>query len=380
MQEIINLGIIGGGMMGREMASAAARWCHLVDFPVKPVVTSVASRTEKSCRWFTDNISSVRFASADYRRLLERSDVDAVYCAVPHNLHRQIYVDVIRSGRHLLGEKPFGMDAADNKAILDALIEHPSVTARCVSQFPFFPGAQRIVRAIRENRFGRIIEVEAGFLHGSDLDPEKPINWKRIVETNGEYGCMGDLGMHVLHVPLRFGWYPAAVHAVLSNIRPERKNSTGEWVTCDTWDNATLLIEVKAPAGSFPMTLKFQRIAPGETNTWYLNVIGDRYSARFSLKQPRTLRTLSYEPGGPQAWMHEDLGYASVYPAITGGIFEFGFADAVQQMLGAFLHRVHVGQSAEVPFDCATPEETRLHHSILTAALQSHKERKVVAL
>lgn len=380
MQEIINLGIIGGGMMGREMASAAVRWCHLVDFPVKPVVTAVASIPEESCRWFTDNISSVRFASTDYRRLLERSDVDAVYCAVPHNLHRQICVDVIHSGKHLLGEKPFGMDAADNRAILDALREHPSVIARCSSQFPFFPGAQRIVRAIREGRLGRVIEVEAGFLHGGDLDPEKPINWKRVAATNGEYGCMGDLGMHVLHIPLRFGWYPAAVHAILSNIRPERKNSAGEWVPCDTWDNAVLLCEVKAPGGCFPMTLKFQRIAPGETNTWYLNVIGDRYSARFSLKQPRTLLSLCYEPGGRQVWMHEDLGYSSVYPAITGGIFEFGFADAVQQMLAAFLHRVRVGQFADVPFDCATPEETRLHHNVLTAALQSHKERKVVAL
>jgi hypothetical protein len=39
----------------------------------------------------------------------------------------------------------------------------------------------------------------------------KPINWKRQLQFNGEYGCLGDLGLHVLHIPLRYGWQPAAV-------------------------------------------------------------------------------------------------------------------------------------------------------------------------
>ncbi|MCX6905145.1 MAG: hypothetical protein NTW03_17035, partial [Verrucomicrobia bacterium] len=45
------------------------------------------------------------------------------------------------------------------------------------------------------NGLGKIITARTGFLHSSDLDPEKPLNWKRIVEYNGEYGCMGDLGL-----------------------------------------------------------------------------------------------------------------------------------------------------------------------------------------
>lgn len=44
--------------------------------------------------------------------------------------------------------------------------------------------------------------MEAGFWHSSDLDPHKPINWKRQARFNGEYGCLGDLGMHILHIPL----------------------------------------------------------------------------------------------------------------------------------------------------------------------------------
>ena len=55
---------------------------------------------------------------------------------------------------------------------------------------------------------GQIIEANTGFLHSSDLDPSKPINWKRMTEFNGEYGVLGDLGLHALHVPYRAGWRP----------------------------------------------------------------------------------------------------------------------------------------------------------------------------
>ena len=36
-------------------------------------------------------------------------------------------------------------------------------------------------------------------------------NWKRRAETNGAYGCLGDLGMHALHLPLRARWAPLDV-------------------------------------------------------------------------------------------------------------------------------------------------------------------------
>ena len=69
--------------------------------------------------------------------------------------------------------------------------------------------------------------MESGLWHSSDLDPNKPINWKRIVQFNGEYGCLGDLGMHPLHLPLRFGWLPANLRALLSKIITERPDGKG---------------------------------------------------------------------------------------------------------------------------------------------------------
>lgn len=385
---IINFGVIGCGLMGREFASAAARWMHLADprtgqgLPFAPRIVAVCDSSPQAMTWFSANLPQVQLATTDYRQLLADPAVEAVYCAVPHNLHAQLYLEIAAAGKHLLGEKPFGIDLAANRAISAALAARPDVFARCSSEMPFYPGAQRVVNWLRQGRFGQIIEVEAGFWHSSDLDPNKPINWKRMTAINGEYGCLGDLGMHVVHIPFRFGWRPLNVRALLSNIVTQRPDKEGALAPCETWDNGILACLAEAPDGQrFPMTLSTKRIAPGEMNTWFIRVLGTRFSAEFSTKNPRQVRSLAYSPGGKQAWQVEDVGFTPPYPAITGGIFEFGFPDAIQQMWAAFCDElVHGRAGMSQPFHCATPEEATLSHQLFTAALESQRTGQTVAL
>jgi predicted dehydrogenase len=377
----ISFGIIGCGLMGREFASAAARWCHLMEIDVRPEIVAVCDANPGLFPWYTDHFPLIRQATENYRELLANTQVEAVYCAVPHNLHQEIYCATISVGKHLMGEKPFGIDRAANDAILKCIADHPGVFVRCSSEFPFFPAVQRIGRMIESNAFGRILEVNAGFLHSSDLDPSKPLNWKRIVRFNGEYGCMGDLGMHVCHVPFRAGWIPRTVRAILSNVVPQRPDGRGGIAACETWDNATLLCDAADPLSGnvFPMTLKTQRIAPGEKDTWLLEVLGTKSSARFSTKNPKRLEVLDYT-GGEQVWGQIDIGYEPVFKGITGGIFEFGFCDAILQMWAAFLHELEHGQRPALLAGCVTPEETTLSHRLFTAALESQRTSDTIAV
>jgi len=376
----INFGIIGAGLMGREFASAAARWCHLLGQTVQPKIVGVCDPNPAALAWFTENISSVTHTTADYRQLLNDSTIDAIYVAVPHNLHAGVYVDVINSGKHLLGEKPFGIDLAANHKIMHAVHARPDVRVSCSSEIPFYPGAFAIAEMVREKKFGRIIEVEAGFWHSSDYNPQKPINWKRRIASNGEYGCMGDLGMHVLHLPLRFGWRPRTVRALLSKIVDTRPDGNGGVAPCETWDNATLACDVDSSAGKFPMLLSTKRIAPGHNNTWFIKITGTDCSAEFSTKDPKRLATLPYTPGSEQAWHVIDVPCVSAYPTITGHIFEFGFSDSILQMWAAFCDEIVNGREGmKQPLYCATPAEAADSHALFTAALESHKESAVVA-
>ncbi|MEA1997191.1 MAG: Gfo/Idh/MocA family oxidoreductase [Gemmatimonadota bacterium] len=377
----VRFGLIGLGLMGREFASAAARWCHLPEMETRPEIVAVCDTDLSAQTWYTDNFPTIKQATTDYLELLCNPDLDAVYCAVPHHLHQEIYCTAIECGKYLMGEKPFGIDKRANEAVLAKLAQHPGCFVRCSSEFPFFPGVQRLCRMIEQDELGRIIEVEAGFCHSSDLDPAKPINWKRMIRYNGEYGVMGDLGMHVCHVPFRAGWLPQNVRAVLSNIVPERPDGKGGAAPCETWDNATLLCETvdRNTGDTFPMTLKTQRIAPGEKNTWYLSVLGARASARFSTKNPKLLQVLRYT-GGEQVWQHIDVGQEGAFKSITGGIFESGFSDAFLQMWAGYLYELQNGRPLSTFAGCVTPEETVLSHKLFTAALESWENGTVVSV
>lgn len=364
--------------MGREFASSIGRWCHLTDSKAKPEIIAICDKNETLYPWYTDNFSSITQCTDDYHDLLSNPDIEAIYCAVPHNLHKDIYIDIINAGKHLLGEKPFGIDMEANNAILQAASKNPEVIIRSSSEFPYYPAVQNIYQQLQNDDFGDIIEVEAGFLHSSDMDPNKTINWKRMIEFNGEYGCMGDLGLHVFHLPLRLGWKPTSVFAQLSNLIPTRDNGKGEQVPCETWDNSTLHCNVDVNGKSFPLTGKMFRMAPGETDTWYINILGTKKSVRYSTKQPKTLWTMNYEPGKPQCWQYEDLGYAGLFPCITGHIFEFGFTDSILQMWASFVDELAGGDANGFP--CASLQETNQSHSIFTAALKSQKNNSVESI
>ena len=175
----VRFGLIGCGLMGREFASAIARWCHLPEWMCarnwSPFVIALSKSHLIWLAWFTENFPSIRQVSSDYRQLLANPEVEAVYCAVPHHMHQEFYCAAIESGKHLMGEKPFGIDKPANQAILAAVRRHPELLVRCSSEFPFFPPVQRIGDMIQQKAFGKIIEVNCGFLHSSDLDPNKPI-------------------------------------------------------------------------------------------------------------------------------------------------------------------------------------------------------------
>ena len=377
----IHFGLIGLGLMGREFASAVARWCHLLDEGPIPVITGICSRNKETWKWYTDNIPGIQIKSTDYKELLKSPDIDAIYCAVPHNLHEKFYIDIILSGKHLLGEKPFGIDLKANENILRVIKENPGVVARCSSEFPYFPGAQRVVKWVREKKYGRLISLKASFDHSSDMDLNKPINWKRIIELNGEYGCMGDLGFHTHHIPFRMGWYPKTVFANLQNIavsRPEKK--TGKMVPCETWDNASLICECANPEDKSEFTMFFEtnRMSAGATNNWSIEINGIQGSAKFSTRDPRSVYFLEVK-GQEQGWTRYDIGSRSAIPSITGGIFEFGFSDAVQQMIGAFIQEFSEDPGKH-SFRTGFPEETHISHKLLTGALESHKTGKKIVL
>jgi predicted dehydrogenase len=123
------------------------------------------------------------------------------------------------------------------------------------------------------------------------------------------------------------------------------------------------------------MTFEMKRIAPGETNTWYIEVVGTKRGIKYSTKEPKTLWIFENEK--EQSWKKIDMGFQTQLPTITGHIFETGFPDCFMQMLAAyFLEREGLLKG----FGCVKPEEALESQKIFNAALQSHKSNQVIQL
>jgi predicted dehydrogenase len=372
MQEPVRIGVVGCGLMGRELAAVCGRWSQLVDHPSSPQVVAVADPNPAARDWFR-RVPTVGTFADDWRPLVDDDSIDVLYLAVPHNLHEDLYVAAAAAGRDFLGEKPFGIDAAAAARILDALGTSSSFV-RVSSEFPFFPGAQRAIAYAASGALGDILDVRSQFAHSSDIDRTKPINWKRRIETCGEIGVMGDLGVHVAHVPLRLGYRPETVYALLDNVVTERPGPDGSLEACETWDNALLACRVPSAASAdarrFSMLWETRRIAPGQMNSWSFEATGMDGGVRFSTRTPTTLERFTRRDG-EQVWEVVQPGNVSAWPTISGGIFEFGFSDALLQMWASYLAE-RAGALGD-RFGTATPQEALDAHRVFAAALRSEE-------
>ena len=362
--------------MGRELLALVGRWDALLDHPIRPAITAIADTSDAVREFFTN--AGVSESYGDYKELLASPNVDVVYIAVPHHLHEEIYIATINSGKDFLGEKPFGIDLAAAEKIAAALAGKKNFV-RVSSELPFYPGAQAAVREVLSGNLGEIVEVRSGLLHSSDIDRNKKINWKRQRKFCGDIGVLGDLGMHAAHIPLRLGYKPTKVFAILDDIVTHRESANGEQVPCDTFDNAVLAMRAKSPGEKreFPMFWEMKRIAPGESNTFFFSALGMTGGVRFSTKSPAVYHTFALR-NGEQVWSEIQPGHVTNWPVITGHIFEFGFPDALLQMWAAYFAE-REGKLGD-RFACASVEEVINSHKAFAAAMKSHETRTEVAI
>lgn len=369
-QQPVRIGVVGAGLMGRELAGVCGRWTALVDHPVLPTIVAVADPSPAARDWFR-RVATVETFADSWEVLLGDDSIDVLYLAVPHHLHERLYLESIAAGKDFLAEKPFGIDLAAAERIA-AATGTSTCFVRVSSEFPFYPGALRAYDFAASGGLGDILDVRSQFAHSSDIDRAKAINWKRRVETCGEIGVMGDLGMHVAHVPLRLGYRPESVYAMLDQVVTQRPGPDGQMVPCDTWDNALLACRVPGLAPTddrrFSMLWETRRIAPGQMNSWSFEALGMDGGVRFSTRNPTVLHRFAMRDG-EQVWEEVQPGNASAWPTITGGIFEFGFTDALLQMWASYL-----AERAGVlggRFGTVTVAEALDAHRIFAAALAS---------
>src|SRR6266581_755416 len=120
MTKPINVGMIGYGFMGRANSNAYANVNLFFDLKYRPVMKAACARDQAKVKAFADQWG-YESTETDWRKLIERKDIDAVDICVPNNLHKEIALACAAAKKMILCEKPLAMNGAEGKTMIDAV-------------------------------------------------------------------------------------------------------------------------------------------------------------------------------------------------------------------------------------------------------------------
>ncbi|MCA9107654.1 MAG: Gfo/Idh/MocA family oxidoreductase, partial [Planctomycetales bacterium] len=112
MTKPLNIGMIGYGFMGKAHTNAYSKVNHFFDLEYRPVLKAVCARDAAKAQAFADTWG-YESIETDWRKLIERSDIDAIDICTPNNLHHEIAMAAAKAGKMILCEKPLSMTVAE---------------------------------------------------------------------------------------------------------------------------------------------------------------------------------------------------------------------------------------------------------------------------
>lgn len=217
-------------------------------------VLAICSRDAQSARQVADSLDIER-AYGSYEALLADPDIDAIYNPLPNHLHVDWSIKALQAGKHVLCEKPLGLNTADAQRLVDAAKAHPQLKVMEAFMYRFHPQWQLAKQLIDEGRIGKLYAVHSHFSYNN----REPDNIRNRVDMGG--GALLDIGCY--SVSLSRWLFNEEPTQVLGQITP----LPGEEVDCLT----SAIMEFPAGSASFTAATKVEPIQ-------YAEAIGDEGS------------------------------------------------------------------------------------------------------
>jgi len=230
MSSTLNVGLIGCGFMGRTHSNAYRKVWNFFQPKRRPVLKAICDNNAAKAKAFAETWG-YESVETDWRRLLERKDIDLVDICVPNNLHREIAVAAAQAGKMILCEKPLAMNAAEGREMVEA-VEKAGVPNMVSFNYRRVPAVTLARKLIDDGRLGRIFHYRAVFLQDWTISADLPQGgdalWRLDVKAAGS-GVTGDLLAHCIDTALWLNGPIRSVSAMTETfIRQRRHNLTGK--------------------------------------------------------------------------------------------------------------------------------------------------------
>ena len=193
----LNVGMLGYGFMGRAHSNAYLQVGHFFERETRPVLKACSGRNKEKLEAFA-GAWGYESMETDWRKLVERDDVDLVDVCVPNVMHHDVVIAAAEAGKMIVCEKPLAMNAAEAEAML-AAVEKAGVANMVMFNYRRVPAIALIKQVIDEGRIGRPFHYRATYDQDYTIAADVPQGgaalWRLDVNVAGS-GVTGDLLAH----------------------------------------------------------------------------------------------------------------------------------------------------------------------------------------
>jgi predicted dehydrogenase len=266
----VRWGILSTAKIGRTQVIPAMQKSNYVE------VTAIASRDVEKARATATDLGIPK-VYASYEALLADPDIDAVYNPLPNHLHVLYTIKALHAGKHVLCEKPIGMNAAEAQQLLDACKLYPNLKVMEAFMYRFHPQWQKAKQIVDDGLLGDIKTIHTHFSYFN----ADAANIRNQPETGG--GALMDIGCYCISFP-RFilGNEPQSVMSLI-DVDPEMKTDRlttgildfGQGVnatfTCSTQLEPYQRINIYGTKGRLEIEIPVNAIANEPAKLWLQN-------------------------------------------------------------------------------------------------------------
>lgn len=373
----LRVAMLGYGFMGKAHSNAYARLAQFFpELAHRPVLQVLCGRDEAKARAFAETWGYAH-VETDWRRAIERDDVDLVDIGTPNDTHAEIAVAAARAGKWVACEKPLAMDTAQAEAMAAAVREAgvPNLVWFNYRRVPAISLARQVVD---EGRIGRPFHYRATYLQDWTIAEDVPQGgaalWRLDADVAGS-GVTGDLLAHSIDTAM---WLNGPITRVVADtetfVRERLHQETGR-VQPVRIDDACMFLArfANGSMGTFEST----RYARGRKNYNTLELNGADGSLRFDLEDPQYLDWFEYRRKDTGAKVDDHLtGWRRVH--VTNPEHPFmdhwwvpgctiGYEHTFVHTLADFLRGVEEGRPAEPGFESALATQ-RVCDAVLASA------------
>jgi len=282
----LNIGMIGYGFMGRAHSNAYRRVNNFFPLEYRPVLKAACGRDLPKVRAFAETWG-YESVETDWRKLIERKDIDAIDICTPNNTHKEIALAAAKAGKMILCEKPLSMNTAEGEEMcraVEAAAGGKGVANMVWYNYRRVPAVTLAKQLIDQGRLGKIFHFRAKFLQDWTISADLPQGgaalWRLDVNAAGS-GVTGDLLAHCIDTAIWLNGSIAKVTAMTETFIKERQHTLTGKVEKVGIDDACAFL-ARFSNGSMA-TFESTRYARGHKAEYTFEINGEHASIKWDL-------------------------------------------------------------------------------------------------